>query len=411
MGAEDGSKDKRVVLAYSGGLDTSVILKWLMEEKGMEVITLTADLGQPGDIEEIKEKALKTGAPEAVVVDAKDEFARDFLVPAIWANASYEDKYPLATALARPLIARLQVETARRVGAGWVAHGCTGKGNDQVRFEVAARALEPEIKIIAPMREWIMTRESEIEYAESHGIPVPITKASPYSVDENIWGRSCECGILEDPWEEPPEDAFDWTVSPMDAPDEPLYIQIDFEGGIPRVLDGEEMELAQLVTRLNAIAGKHAVGRIDMVEDRVVGIKSREIYEAPAAVAIIEAHRDLERLTLTAESLAFKKLLDQKFAELTYQGLWFSPLREAIDEFNRKIEEAVNGSVKMKLFKGGATVVGRSSPGSLYDVGLATYDKGDLFDHKSAAGFIKLWGLGLEVLSRGRKSEEKEGKK
>lgn len=397
---KEREKKGKVVLAYSGGLDTSVAVRWLMEEKGHQVIALTADLGQPGDMEKIKRKALETGAIAAEAFDAREAFARDFVLPAIWANALYQDRYPLATALARPLIAKLQVEAAQRHGAGMVAHGCTGKGNDQVRFELATRALDPTLQIIAPIRDWRMTREEEIEYARKWKIDVPVTVDYPYSTDENLWGRSCECGELEDPWKEPPEDAFEWTVSPESAPDKALYVKIGFDGGVPVSLDGEDLGLVQLIERLNEIGGENGVGRIDMVEDRVVGIKSREIYEAPGAVILICAHRELESLTLPGDALKGKALMGQKVARMAYEGLWFSPLNGAITEFNRKLQQRVTGDVRMKLYKGTAVAVGRRSPNSLYDYGLATYDSEDVFDHAAASGFIELWGLPLEVWGR-----------
>lgn len=402
-----GEVKKKVVLAYSGGLDTSVLVRWLIEEKGFEVITITAGLGQPGNLEEIRKKALMTGASAAEVVDARKTFAEEFIIPAIWANALYEGEYPLATALARPLIAKLQFEVAKKYGAQAVAHGCTGKGNDQVRFEVATRALDPSLEIIAPMRELKMTRAQEIEYAQTRGIPVPATVESPYSVDENLWGRSCECGEIEDPWIEPSPDAYSWTVSPEEAPDKPFYIEIGFEKGIPVSLNGKKMDIVDLISELNRIGGQHGVGRIDIVEDRVVGIKSREIYEAPAAVVIISAHRDLERLTLPKDCIFEKIHLENIVARIAYEGLWFSPLNKAIQSFNQTLQENVSGTVRVKLFKGSAKVVGRKSPGSLYDFGLATYEEGDLFDHKSSSGFIKIWGLPLEVWSMKKKRREK----
>ncbi len=401
LASKSGGREK-VVLAYSGGLDTSVLVRWLIEEKGLDVVALSADLGQPGDMEAIRQKALDTGAVASEVADAREVFASDFIAPALWANALYQGSYPLATALARPLIAKLQVEAARDHGAKYVAHGCTGKGNDQVRFEVATAALDPSLEIIAPMREWTMTREEEIEYAGKWGIPVPVTAGSPYSIDENLWGRSCECGVLEDPWVEPPEDAYEWTTAPEDAPDAARYVEIDFEGGTPVALDGEKMGLVDLVLSLNQVGGEHAVGRIDVIEDRLVGIKSREIYEAPAAVILIAAHRDLEQLTLTREALSGKRPLEQRVAEMAYEGLWFSPLNQAITEFNRLLQERVTGTVRLKLFKGRAVVVGRRSPNSLYDTGLATYDKADVFDHSASEGFIKLWGLPLKVWAQSK---------
>lgn len=403
---KQSSRRDKVVLAYSGGLDTSVLVRWLIEEKSLDVVAVSADLGQPGDMDEIRLKALDTGAVAAEVIDAREMFAEEFIIPALWANALYQGSYPLATALARPLIARLQVEAARSHGAGFVAHGCTGKGNDQVRFEVATAALDPSLEVIAPMREWKMTREEEIEYAGKWGIPVPVTVESPYSVDENLWGRSCECGVLEEPWTEPPEDAYEWTNSPEIAPDESAYIEVEFQGGIPVALDGKEGGLADLILKLNEIGGIHGIGRIDVIEDRLVGIKSREIYEAPAATILITAHRDLEHLTLTREALSGKRPLEQRVAEMAYEGLWFSPLNAAITEFNRKLQERVSGTVRVKLFKGRANVVGRRSSNSLYDMGLATYDKEDAFDHSAAEGFIKLWGLPLKVWAQGAEDKE-----
>ena len=403
---DKASQKEKVVLAYSGGLDTSVLVRWLSEEKELDVIALAAGLGQPGDMEEIREKALKIGAIASEVVDAREEFARDFVMPALWANALYQGRYPLATALGRPLIARLQVEAAHRYGATKIAHGCTGKGNDQVRFEVACAALDPALEVIAPMRDWVMTREEEIEYARQRDIPVPVTVQSPYSTDENLWGRSCECGVLEDPWREPPHDAYEWTVAPQAAPDKPLYVEIGFEGGVPVSLDGEEPGLVELIERLNRLGGDNGVGRIDMVEDRLVGIKSREIYEAPAALVLINAHRDLESLTLTRDVVAGKRQLEQKVAEMAYEGLWFSPLNAAITEFNREAQRRVNGTVRLKLYKGSVVPVGRKSQNSLYEVGLATYGNASVFDHSAAKGFIDLWGLPLKVWAT---SERKVG--
>ncbi|MBC7247863.1 MAG: argininosuccinate synthase [Actinobacteria bacterium] len=389
-----------VILAYSGGLDTSVAIRWLQERYGMEVVALAADLGQPGDLEEVRRKALEIGAVDAVNLDLRGAFAEDYVLPALKANALYEGKYPLATSLARPLIAAALVEEARKRGATAVAHGCTGKGNDQVRFDLTVMALGPDLRIIAPLREWNMSREEEIEYARERGIPVPVTMESPYSVDENLWGRSCEAGILEDPTVEPPEDAFAWTVSPAQAPDEPRYVEISFAGGRPVALDGEELGLVELIQRLNRLGGEHGVGRIDMVENRLVGIKSREIYEAPAASILIEAHRALEALTLTRETMHFKPLLEGKFAELVYFGLWHDPLRSALAAAVEATQGVVSGEVRVKLFKGSCTVVGRSSPCSLYDYSLATYDRADAFSHRASEGFIELWGLPLKVWGR-----------
>ncbi|MBC7229506.1 MAG: argininosuccinate synthase [Actinobacteria bacterium] len=395
-----------VILAYSGGLDTSVAIKWLEDRYGMQVVALAADLGQPGDLESLREKALSIGAADAVTLDLKEDFARDYVLPALKANALYEGKYPLATSLARPLIAAAMVEEARRRGASAVAHGCTGKGNDQVRFDLTTMALGPDLRIIAPLREWNMSREEEIAYAREHGIPVPVTLESPYSVDENLWGRSCEAGVLEDPMAEPPEDAYAWTASPREAPDEPRYLEVAFDAGRPTALDGEELGLVELITRLNALGGEHGVGRIDMVENRLVGIKSREVYEAPAATILIEAHRALEALTLTRETLHFKPVLEAKFAELVYYGLWHDPLRESLQAAVESTQRRVSGRVRLKLFKGNCTVVGRESPHSLYDYSLATYDRADEFSHRSSEGFIALWGLPLKVWgSRGGERE------
>ncbi len=389
--------EETVILAYSGGLDTSVAIKWLEERYGMQVVALAADLGQPGDMEAIRRKALQVGAVDAITLDLKETFAEEYVLPALMANALYEGKYPLATSLARPLIAAVMVGEAKRRGAAAVAHGCTGKGNDQVRFDLTTMALGPELKIIAPLREWNMSREEEIGYASEHGIPVPVTLESPYSVDENLWGRSCEAGVLEDPMVEPREDAFEWTVDPLQAPQEPLYMEVDFSSGRPVALDGEKMSLVELISGLNELGGKHGVGRIDMVENRLVGIKSREIYEAPAATILIEAHRALESLTLTRETLHFKPVLEAKFAELVYFGLWYEPLRGALQEAVESTQEKVSGKVRVKLYKGNCTVVGRESAYSLYDYALATYDRADEFSHRSSEGFIELWGLPLKV--------------
>ncbi|HHV63123.1 MAG TPA: argininosuccinate synthase [Firmicutes bacterium] len=391
---------KKIVLAYSGGLDTSVAIKWLQEKYGAEVIAVAVDVGAKKDLDFIREKALKVGASKSYVVDARDEFLREYAFASLRANALYEGKYPLSAALSRPLICKILVDIARKEGADAVAHGCTGKGNDQVRFDVSIAALNPDLKVIAPVREWPMSREEEIEYAKANGIPIPVTVDSPYSLDDNLWGRSIECGVLEDPWVEPPEDAFGWTKSPELAPDSPTYIEISFEKGVPVALDGKELDPVDLVTRLHEIAGANGVGRIDQVENRLVGIKSREIYEAPAAVVLIQAHKDLESLTLPRETYHFKSIIDQKYAEMAYFGLWFSPLREALDAFIDKTQENVTGTVRVKLFKGSATVVGRKSPYSLYSYSLATYDKGDMFDHRAAKGFIDIWGLPTKVAAK-----------
>lgn len=399
VGSSREPKD-RIVLAYSGGLDTSVAIKWLEENYDLEVIAVAVDVGQGGDLEAVKSKALKIGAVHSEVVDAKKAFAEKFIAPALKANALYEQKYPLATSLSRPLIAKILVEVAQGTGAVYAAHGCTGKGNDQVRFEVTLRALNPDLTIIAPAREWDFTRESAIEYASKHNIPIPITKESPYSIDENLWGRSVECGILEDPWIEAPEDAFAMTVSPSKAPDEPTYLEVEFEQGVPIALDGEKTNLLALIGKVNEIAGSNGFGRIDKVENRLVGIKSREIYEAPGALALITAHKDLEDMTLERDLAHFKYSIEQKYAEMIYYGLWFSPLRESLDAFIDETQKVVNGTVRLKFFKGSCEVVGRKSPNALYEKSLATYEAGDTFAHQAAAGFNKIWGLGLETWGR-----------
>ncbi|HLJ69280.1 MAG TPA: argininosuccinate synthase [Chloroflexota bacterium] len=390
----------RVVLAYSGGLDTSVAIRWLMESYNLEVVTLTADLGGDIDLEAARRKALQVGAVDAYVIDAREQFARDFVLPALQADALYEGQYPLATALARPLIAQLMVDVAHRSGATLIAHGCTGKGNDQVRFDVATTALAPELKVIAPIREWRMSREEEIEYARQHDIPVPVTAGSPYSTDENLWGRSVECGVLEDPNQEPPEDAYAWTVSPLDAPGEPLYLEIGFEGGVPVRCNGSQVGLLDLIQTLSSLGGRHGVGRIDMIENRLVGLKSRELYEAPAAVILHAAHRAVEDLTLARDSLRFKEMVMPIYADLVYNGLWFGALRRDLAAYVASSQQHVTGAVRLKLFKGVCTVVGRSSPYSLYDVELATYGGGDQFDYRAAEGFITLWGLPLRTQAR-----------
>ena len=398
----------KVVLAYSGGLDTSVAIKWLKEKYDLDVITLTVDVGNERDFASIRSKALKVGASKAIVKDVRELFVDKFVFPALQANAVYEGQYPLATALSRPLIAKLLVELALEEGAPAVAHGCTGKGNDQVRFEVGVAALAPQLKIIAPAREWGMTREETIEYAQHYDIPIPITTASPYSIDENLWGRSIECGVLEDPWLEPPEDAFSWTRSPTDAPDEAAYIEIGFDKGIPVSINGHEMKSISLIQRLNEIAGSHGIGRIDVVENRLVGIKSREIYEAPAAVVLLEAHQALEALTLSKAQLRFKQIVALEYADLIYNGLWFGAHHQDLTAYVQSTQRFVSGTVRLKLFKGKYSVVGRKSPFSLYSHSLATYDKGDQFDQSAAAGFIHIWGLPVRTQSQIQPPEEEK---
>jgi argininosuccinate synthase len=383
---------KKVVLAYSGGLDTSVCVKWL-EQQGAIPYALYLDLGQGEPAEDVRAKALQIGATDAFVRDAKAEFADEYVAPAIKANALYGGKYPLFTALARPLIAKKLVEAAREVGATHIAHGSTGKGNDQVRFDVTTASIAPDLTVVAPVRDWNMNRPEEMAYAEEHGIPVPTTKKSPYSVDENLWGRSIEAGPLEDPDHEPTEDVFELTASPENAPDDPQYVEVGFEEGLPTSLDGEDLPLVELIAELNTVAGANGVGRIDMIEDRLVGIKSHEIYETPAALAIVAAHRELEALTLTRDVLRFKTTVEQRYAELAYEGLWFTPLKAALDAFITETQKTVTGSVRLKLYKGNASVVGRTAPNALYSKDLATYDPGSTFDEAAAAGFIALWGL------------------
>ena len=388
---------ERVILAYSGGLDTSVMVPWIGEKYNLDVVTFTCDLGQGEDIEKIRQKALKTGAVDAVAIDARNLFVDCFVFPALMAGALYEGKYPLATALGRPLIAKLMVDAARDHRAVAVAHGCTGKGNDQVRFDVTFQTLAPELKIIAPVREWKMTRDEEIKYAAKHGIPVEATRESPYSIDLNLWGRSCEAGVLEDPWDEPPPDAFAWTVDPARAPDQPEYLEIEFDRGVPTALNGQRQDGVPLIGRLNELGGKHGVGRIDHVENRLVGIKSRELYEAPAAVILHEAHRELETLVLSKQAQRFKTIVAQDYADIIYNGLYFSAFHQDLLAFVASNQRFVSGAVRVKLFKGKATVVGRKSEHSLYSKQLATYDTGDQFDHEAARGFIRLWGLGQQT--------------
>jgi argininosuccinate synthase len=387
----------KVVLAYSGGLDTSVAIRWLKENYNLEVVALTIDVGNERDFTAIKDKALKVGAVKAVVIDSKELFVNHFIFPALKADALYEGQYPLATALSRPLIGKLLVDVAREEGAVAVSHGSTGKGNDQVRIEVSVNALAPDLKIIAPAREWGMTREETIAYAERHGIPVPVTVSSPYSIDENLWGRSIECGVLEDPWVEPPEDAFAWTKSPKEAPETPGYVEIDFEQGMPVAIDGKKMDGVALIRALNEMAGSHGVGRVDLVENRLVGIKSREIYEAPAAMVLLQAHQSLQAMTLSKEQTRFKQKVAVEYADLVYNGLWFTSLHEDLAAYIQSSQRHVTGTVRLKLLKGACTVVGRKSPYSLYSYGLATYDKEDVFDQSAAAGFIHIWGLPVKT--------------
>ena len=387
------TQKKKVVLAYSGGLDTSVAIKWMQEKHNMDVIALTIDLGTEKDLKPVEEKALKIGAGKSVIIDAKEVFVYYFIFPALQAGALYEKAYPLATALGRPLIAKLLVDTAMSEGASAVAHGCTGKGNDQVRFDVAIHTLNPSLQIIAPVREWKMSRNEEIEYAQKNGIPVDASISNPYSVDENIWGRSIECGILEDPWKEPPEEVYKWTKSVNDTPNKPTYIEIGFEKGIPLSLNGKEMDGIILIQELNKIAGENGVGRIDHLENRIVGIKSREIYEAPAATVLNKAHQALEEITMTKDTLRFKDVVSNHYSDIVYNGLWFSTFHQDLVAYVLSNQRFVTGTIRVKLLKGTCSVVGRKSPLSLYNHSLATYDKGDTFEHDAATGFIKIYGL------------------
>ncbi len=398
---------RTVALAFSGGLDTSVCVKWLQEKYDAEVVTVTLDLGQRDDLKEIEERSKLIGARAHHTVDAKSEFVDDYVFPSIAANSLYEGKYPLSTALGRPLIGKKLVEVAEREGATAIAHGCTGKGNDQVRIDVTARAMNPSLQVIAPVREWNMTRDQEIAYAQKNGIPVKASK-SIYSVDQNLWGRSIESGPLENPFTEPPPDVYEWTVPPEEAPDAPGYLELGFEQGVPTKVDGKTMEPLELIQFVNEFAGSHGVGRIDHIEDRLVGIKSREVYECPAATVIIDAHRDLEKLVLTRHELDFKAQVERQWAWLVYSGLWLEPLRVALDRFVGATQSRVSGKVRVKMYKGTASVVGRSSDYSIYDVALSTYNRGSTFDQKSAVGFIELWGLQSRVAAGLNQVEEKQ---
>ena len=386
---------EKLILAYSGGLDTSVAIAWL--KKDYDVIAVCLDVGEGKDLKFIHDKALSIGAVESHVLDVKDEFAEEYVLPALQAHAYYEQKYPLVSALSRPLISKKLVEMAHKTGATAIAHGCTGKGNDQVRFEVAISALDPSLKVVAPVREWKWAREEEIKFAIEHGVPVPANLDSPYSVDQNLWGRANECGVLENPWNEAPEDAFGITVAVEDAPNTPEYVDIEFKEGKPVAINGQEMKLAALIQKLNVMAGAHGVGRIDHVENRLVGIKSREIYECPGAVTLLAAHKEIEDLTLVREVSHFKPIMENELSNLIYNALWFSPATKAIMAYIKETQKVVNGTAKVKLYKGSARVVARKSPNSLYDENLATYTAADSFDQDAAIGFIKLWGLPTQV--------------
>jgi argininosuccinate synthase len=398
-------RKQRIAVAYSGGLDTSVIVKWLQERYQADIVTVTGNLGQKKEIVGLAEKAYKTGAKKVYIQDLREEFVEEYLWPSLKAGALYEHTYPMATSIGRPLLAKALVDVARRERCTMVAHGCTGKGNDQVRFETAVAALAPDVKVLAPLREWeFKSREEEIAYCEKHGIPVMATRENPYSIDENIWGTSIECGILEDPMVEPPEDAYQRTVSPDKAPDKHTYVSVEFRGGVPVALNGKRMDGVELIDKLNAIAGANGVGRLDLVENRLVGIKSREVYEAPAALTLHFAHRELERLTLEKAVMHHKAHLSQDYANLIYNGLWFSPLRVALDAFINETQKVVNGVVKVKLYKGNIEIAGRTSRNSLYDTKLATYTIEDSFDHRASEGFIKIYSLPIKTFYRVNKN-------
>lgn len=395
------SKEK-CVLAYSGGLDTSALIPYLVENYRYDVIAALVDVGRMQNLEGLRLRALKAGAVESVVIDAKEEFLRDFAFPALKANALYEERYPLHSALSRPLIAKKMVEVAHQYGATVVAHGCTAKGNDQVRIDVSVRCLDPSITVLGPAREWNMSRPQLLDYIAARGIELPLTKKNPYSIDENLWGRAIECGELEDPWLAAPDDAYIFTVDPRDAPDEGVEVTVGFESGIPVSLDGKAVPSIELVETVDKIGGAHGFGRVDMVENRLVGIKSRETYEVAGSLSLIMAHREIEDLTLTRELQHFKRMIDQRLTELIYDGLWFSPLAEALRAFIDESQKHVTGEARLRYFKGSCRPVGRRSPNSLYVPKLATYGSGDTFSHESAQGFIRLWGLPVEVWARSR---------
>ncbi len=395
---QPSSNIDKIVLAYSGGLDTSVAVPWLKERYDAEIITLTMDLGMV-DLASIQQRAVAVGAAKALTVDARDVLVEEFLFPALQAGAIYEGMYPLATALGRPLIARCLAEAAIAEGAYAVAHGCTGKGNDQVRIDVGVAALAPDLKVIAPIRDWGMSREDEMDYARERNLPISAGQ-SRFSVDENLWGRSAEAGELEDPWREPPEAAYEWTRPASETPDEPAYLEIHFDQGIPTAVDGESMNGTALINHLNTVAGEHGVGRIDHVENRLVGIKSREIYEAPAAVTLHAAHQALEAMTLSKDQARTKARVAQEYADIVYNGLWFTAHREDLDAYVRSTQRYVTGDVRVRLHRGTCTVVGRTAPQALYQHQLATYDRGDQFDHSAAEGFISIYGLPVRIQNR-----------
>ena len=400
------AKDK-CVLAYSGGLDTSVCIKWLQDEKNLDVIAVVGEVGQEHEgLEQVKQRALETGAIDCIIADMREDFAADYLSKALYANANFENKYPLVSALSRPLISKYLVDTAHKYGAKYVAHGCTGKGNDQVRFETSIQALDPTLEIIAPVREWDMhTRQEEMDWAEAHGVTVPTTKSKPYSIDDNLWGRAIECGVLEDPMNRPPLDIHTMTTDPEKAPEEATEIEVEFKAGLPVAIDGEQMSYLGIIAKMNQIAGANGFGRIDMIENRMIGVKSRECYEAPGALALIVAHRGLEDMCLEREVLRYKLHLEHDWATMVYNGQWFSPLKHAVDAFMATTQQCVTGTVRLKFYKGNCTVTGRKSDFSLYDYGLATYDAADTFNHKAAKGFIDLYGLSTKVWAKNRREQ------
>lgn len=400
------AKDK-CVLAYSGGLDTSVCIKWLQDEKNLDVIAVVGEVGQEHEgLEQVKQRALETGAIDCIIADMREDFAADYLSKALYANANFENKYPLVSALSRPLISKYLVDTAHKYGAKYVAHGCTGKGNDQVRFETSIQALDPTLEIIAPVREWDMhTRQEEMDWAGAHGVTVPTTKSKPYSIDDNLWGRAIECGVLEDPMNRPPLDIYTMTTDPEKAPEEATEIEVEFKAGLPVAIDGEQMSYLDIIAKMNQIAGANGFGRIDMIENRMIGVKSRECYEAPGALALIVAHRGLEDMCLEREVLRYKLHLEHDWATMVYNGQWFSPLKHAVDAFMATTQQCVTGTVRLKFYKGNCTVTGRKSDFSLYDYGLATYDAADTFNHKAAKGFIDLFGLSTKVWAKNRREQ------